>query len=76
MAGQMIRTSTSTGTKPRSSFRSAFLIWLSSPLGAEQPRSSHSKKTTRHIFRSRARWWSDLARHAIPRADRSVRLEH
>src|SRR6516165_3087385 len=27
------RTSTSTGTKPRSSFRSAFLIWLSSPAG-------------------------------------------
>src|SRR5215813_11668567 len=46
------------------------------PAGAEQPRSSRSKKTTRHIFRSRARWRSDLASHALPRADRSVRLQH
>src|SRR5215831_17552139 len=70
------RTSTSTGAKPRSPFRSAFLIWLSSPLGAEQPKSSRSKKTTRHIFSSRARWRSDLAWHALPRADRGVGLQH
>ena len=33
MRGDDSRTSTSTGAKPRSSFRSAFLIWLSSPAG-------------------------------------------
>src|SRR5215813_14441624 len=46
------------------------------PAGAEQPKSSRSKKTTRHIFRSRARWRSDLAWHALPRADRGVGLQH
>src|SRR5215510_15539722 len=46
------------------------------PAGAEQPRSSRSKKTTRHIFRSRARWQSDLARNALPRADCRVGLQH
>src|SRR5262249_18921758 len=30
----------------------------------------------RHIFRSRARWQSDLAWHALPRADRGVGLQH
>src|SRR5215813_6433799 len=35
------------------------------PAGAEQPRSSRSKKTTRHIFRSRARWRSDLRADAL-----------
>src|SRR5262249_8118573 len=43
---------------------------------APHGRSSHSKNTTRHIFRSRAQWWSDLAWHALPRADRSVGLQH
>src|SRR5262249_16131511 len=56
--------------------RSAFLIWLSYPLGAERPRSSRSNNTTRHIVRSRARWRSDLAWHALPRADRGVGLQH
>src|SRR5262249_6086412 len=43
---------------------------------APHGRSSRSKKTTRHIFRSRARWRSDLAWHALPRADRGVGLQH